>query len=445
MQRRRLVARLAWRWRRCAPLIRIVAGTGNNGGDGIDAAIRLQHAGAGGGGPRSAPAVDDARDALARARCLACRFVPDASHGPGRRISPSTHCSGWRAPRGRGRPVAIAALNALPGPVLAIDLPSGLAADTGQPWARRCHPGAVDAQPADARSPASSPQPGATAGTVWFDDLGIDIARRADRLARRRGDGRGTARATPAQGQLRRRRRGRRCAGHGRRRCWPAAPRLAAGAGACSSRCSMHRRRARPGPAELMLRPGWSRHVDPATLANQHRGVRLRRRRGGAHRLPALLSNAVAWCSTPMRSTPSPPTNRCAASCAPARRGATHGADAASARGARLLACSNAAIQADRLAAAPPSFADRFACVVVLKGSGSVVAAPGPRALHQRQRRCFAGHAGTGDVLAGWLGGHWAQATRPMRGERAWPRLAMRPVAGAAARRPRWPLPRRPT
>ena len=39
------VARLALALAPHANLIRIVAGTGNNGGDGIDAAIRLQHAG----------------------------------------------------------------------------------------------------------------------------------------------------------------------------------------------------------------------------------------------------------------------------------------------------------------------------------------------------------------------------------------------------------------
>ena len=48
-------------------------------------------------------------------------------------------------------------------------------------------------------------------------------------------------------------------------------------------------------------------------------------------------------------------------------------------------------------------------CSVVLKGSGSVVASPG-----QRPAICAHGgpalaNAGSGDVLAGWLGGLWAQ------------------------------------
>jgi NAD(P)H-hydrate repair Nnr-like enzyme with NAD(P)H-hydrate dehydratase domain len=53
--------------------------------------------------------------------------------------------------------------------------------------------------------------------------------------------------------------------------------------------------------------------------------------------------------------------------------------------------------------------------VVLLKGSGSVIAAPGqsaPRINATRQRTALA-TAGTGDVLAGWIGGMWAQRPRP--------------------------------
>jgi NAD(P)H-hydrate repair Nnr-like enzyme with NAD(P)H-hydrate dehydratase domain len=50
--------------------------------------------------------------------------------------------------------------------------------------------------------------------------------------------------------------------------------------------------------------------------------------------------------------------------------------------------------------------------VVLLKGSGSVVAAPG-RAPHINPTGNAAlASAGTGDVLAGWLGGLWAQDAR---------------------------------
>lgn len=70
---------------------------------------------------------------------------------------------------------------------------------------------------------------------------------------------------------------------------------------------------------------------------------------------------------------------------------------------ARLLGCSTAEIQADRPAAAL-ALAERYQAVVVLKGAGSLIAAPDGRLL-----LCDRGHpamagAGLGDVLAGLIG-----------------------------------------
>ena len=66
-------------------------------------------------------------------------------------------------------------------------------------------------------------------------------------------------------------------------------------------------------------------------------------------------------------------------------------------------------MQADRLAAAQ-QLADRYACVVVLKGSGSVIAAPELVPRINPTGNAALATAGTGDVLAGWIGGMWAQA-----------------------------------
>jgi hydroxyethylthiazole kinase-like uncharacterized protein yjeF len=70
---------------------------------------------------------------------------------------------------------------------------------------------------------------------------------------------------------------------------------------------------------------------------------------------------------------------------------------------ARLMGIDAAEVQANRLNVAQ-ALADRFACTVVLKGSGTVIAAPGliPRINPTGNARLAT--AGTGDVLAGLIG-----------------------------------------
>jgi hydroxyethylthiazole kinase-like uncharacterized protein yjeF len=76
---------------------------------------------------------------------------------------------------------------------------------------------------------------------------------------------------------------------------------------------------------------------------------------------------------------------------------------------ARLLKLSTHDVQADRLTAAQ-WLADRFGAVVVLKGSGSVIARPdGLPCLNPTGNAALA-TAGTGDVLAGWIGGAWSSS-----------------------------------
>ncbi len=70
---------------------------------------------------------------------------------------------------------------------------------------------------------------------------------------------------------------------------------------------------------------------------------------------------------------------------------------------ARLLQCSTLDVQSNRLCAAQ-QLADRFGCVVVLKGSGSVIAAPGQTALINPSGNALLATPGTGDVLAGMIG-----------------------------------------
>lgn len=74
---------------------------------------------------------------------------------------------------------------------------------------------------------------------------------------------------------------------------------------------------------------------------------------------------------------------------------------------ARLLERQSRDVQNDRLRAAR-ELADTMSCSVLLKGSGSVVATPGQRLSINPTGDARLATAGSGDVLAGWLGGLWS-------------------------------------
>jgi NAD(P)H-hydrate repair Nnr-like enzyme with NAD(P)H-hydrate dehydratase domain len=74
---------------------------------------------------------------------------------------------------------------------------------------------------------------------------------------------------------------------------------------------------------------------------------------------------------------------------------------------ARLLGTDTQHVQADRLQAAR-ALSDAMACTVLLKGSGSLVATAGHATSINPTGDARLGSAGSGDVLAGWLGGWWS-------------------------------------
>jgi NAD(P)H-hydrate epimerase len=79
---------------------------------------------------------------------------------------------------------------------------------------------------------------------------------------------------------------------------------------------------------------------------------------------------------------------------------------------ARLCGLSVTEIQADREAVAA-RFAKEWNKVVVLKGAGTVIAGPDGRVRVNPHRTAALASAGTGDVLAGIIGGLLAQAMDP--------------------------------
>ena len=79
---------------------------------------------------------------------------------------------------------------------------------------------------------------------------------------------------------------------------------------------------------------------------------------------------------------------------------------------ARLTGCSIEEIQRNRVETAR-RFAEDYACVLVLKGAGNVVAAPGRAAYVNRTGNAGLAKGGSGDLLAGMLASLLAQGMAP--------------------------------
>ncbi len=90
---------------------------------------------------------------------------------------------------------------------------------------------------------------------------------------------------------------------------------------------------------------------------------------------------------------------------------------------ARLLSTTASAVQAQRLTAAK-QLAQKFQCTVVLKGSGTILVSQDRLPSINPTGNALLATAGTGDVLAGMLGGYWcaqgASSYDAMRSELAW-------------------------
>lgn len=71
---------------------------------------------------------------------------------------------------------------------------------------------------------------------------------------------------------------------------------------------------------------------------------------------------------------------------------------------ARLLGCTVADVQADRERAAL-QLAEKYHCAAVLKGNGTLIAAPGGEVLHNTTGNAGLARGGSGDILAGLTAG----------------------------------------
>ncbi len=437
MQRAGLaVARLALALAPHARTVWIACGPGNNGGDGLEAAVHLRAWGKRVcvtwlGDEARLPA--DALAALQRARAANLQWLGEPPHDLGAQdlcidalfgIGLSNHSAGARPPSHQIRS-CIAALNASRAPVLAVDVPSGLDADTGTPamqliaasamksWADgafdlktlqvQAHhtlslltlkPGLFTAQGRDA------------AGRVWLDSLGIDPT---DNTPTAWLTGPPAANARPHASHK---------GSYGDVAVIGGAPGMT-GAALLAARAALHAGAGRvfvgllddaplavdPQQPELMLRP-WP------SLDLSHMAVACGCGGGSAVRaaLPRVLAiaarlvldadalNAIAADTALQTQLKSRASRR------PHSTVLTpHPLEAVRLLASiRQTACTTAQVQADRLAAAQ-ELADHFACTVLLKGSGTVIAAPGQLPHINPTGNARLATAGTGDVLAGLL------------------------------------------
>jgi ADP-dependent NAD(P)H-hydrate dehydratase / NAD(P)H-hydrate epimerase len=417
-------ARLALALAPHARRVLVFAGPGNNGGDGIVAATRLCAIGKAAsvllhGDAGKLPA--DAAWALARARSAGVRVERPAATDTGREDEPDLVIDALLG-IGASRPPAaeiaaaierIGALASHGTHVLAIDTPSGLDVDRGQPFGSHCvvaadtlslltlKPGLLTARGRD------------HAGRVWLDALGVDssaepadawLVGRADALdageprlqAVHKGSFGDVAVVGGALGMT-------------GAALLAASAAHAAGAGRVfvdllgSDGAAPGLDPSRP---ELMFRTAWWQGPIETLRAST---VVCGCGGGDAVRdaLPRLLS------AVPRLVVDADGLNAIAAD--PALRAMTAARAARSLQtiltphpleAARLLGSSSDAVQADRIGAAS-EIAVRYGAIVVLKGSGSIIAAPGQPPCINATGNASLATAGTGDVLAGWIGGRW--------------------------------------
>jgi hydroxyethylthiazole kinase-like uncharacterized protein yjeF len=399
MQRAGLaVARLAMAVAPHAKTVWVACGPGNNGGDGFEAAMHLHRWGKEVIVTRTGDESRAPPDALASSQRARAAGVPFADAAPGHFDLALDAMLGI----GSARPLEGALrdwadrISASSAAVLAIDVPSGLGSDTGTGDAVRAthtlslltlKPGLFTALGRDA------------SGEIWFDDLGVDgnasapsavLSGPPARAMRPHASHKGTWGDVAVIG---------------------GAPGMA-GAALLAASAALHGGAGRvfvgmldehavgidASLPELMMRPWESLDLGTMSVACGCGG-------GDAVRavLPKVLpaSRGLVLDADALNAIAAD-TQLQMQLLARSKRGKATVITPHPLEAARLLARSAADIQSDRLAAAR-ELSQRYGCVTVLKGSGSIACAPG-RAPHiNATGNARLATPGTGDVLAGLI------------------------------------------
>ncbi|AEG92830.1 bifunctional ADP-dependent NAD(P)H-hydrate dehydratase/NAD(P)H-hydrate epimerase [Ramlibacter tataouinensis] len=411
MQRAGLaVARLALAIAPHARTVWVACGPGNNGGDGLEAALHLRRWGKQPVVTWLGNEIDAPPDALASLRRAREAGVPLAAQPP-------QDCDlaidamlgiGQRRPLEGPGAAGRQRLSAGACPVLAVDLPSGLNADTGHGDAvcathtlslLTLKPGLFTAGGRDA------------AGQVWLDDLGVEhaqpptawLAGAPQPASRPHASHKGSWGDVAVIGGA---------PGMGGAALLAATAALHAGAGRVFVGLLDDARPAyEASQPELMLR-AW----DSLDLAGMHVACGC----GGGQAVRDVLPRVLLQARSLVLDADALNALAAVAALRPLLQArARHGEQATvltphPLEAARLLGCTVAEVQADRLAAAY-TLAVRHGCVVVLKGSGTVVAEPAGVPLINPTGNARLASAGTGDVLAGLVAARLAAGAAPFQ------------------------------
>jgi hydroxyethylthiazole kinase-like uncharacterized protein yjeF len=415
MQRAGLaIAKLALAIAPSAERIWLACGPGNNGGDGLEAALHLQRWGKQTfitwlGQPTLAPP-----DSAAACQRVMLAGIPieseptgsfdlciDAMLGIGTQLrEPQNKMADW-----------ITRINSLGVPVLSVDVPTGLNSDTGQVTAlhvKASHtlslltlkPGLFTAFGRDA------------AGTIWLDDLGIQVNNMQfiDCTARLNSKPRIQPRPHAShKGSF------------GDVAVVAGAPGMS-GAALLAACAALH---AGAGRVFVSLLDGGSLTVDPQLPELMFRPIDTLDFSvmtvvvgcGGGEAVRAVLPKALSTAAQLVMDADALNTVAAVSSLQAllinrSARGVPTILTPHPLEAARLLTMSTSQVQNDRLAAAR-QIAQQYDCTVVLKGSGTVIAAAGHTPAINPTGNARLSSAGTGDVLAGMIGAALAAGLKP--------------------------------
>lgn len=397
----------------------VMSGPGNNGGDGFEAAWHWHRAGrlvqvnfVGTLAQLPADAARSFERAQAAGVPIVDNLTPPDWLGPQDMALDGLLGRGLRrAPEGL-LAAGIAALNRSAAPILAIDLPSGLPGDTGAlgpnapcvqaRWTLALlglPPGLFTAQGRD------------VAGDIWWDDLGVarpalDLIRPVAWLA----GGAGLQQTRPD------RRHGQHKGSYGDVWVVGGAQRMG-GAAVLAGRAALHAGAGRVYIAHLSPISGLADSQHPelmlgtldALTPDQLANATVVAGCGGGQAIAASLPRLIAQSGRLVLDADALNAVATDSALRAALRDRTHTVlTPHPLEAARLMDCSAAEVQANRLQAARALAQDCHA-TVVLKGSGSIVTSPDETPWVLPVGNAALATPGSGDVLAGWLAGLWSQ------------------------------------